>query len=410
MPGYVYTARDKGGRRVRGAVEAADPRSAVETLRAQGLLVTGLTPDRGVWSGLKRRAPGRPGLRASNGRLGARSLGVFCRQMATLLEAGVPVVNAMRSIAEKPPHRAMAGVLVAVVGDVEGGVSLSEAVSRQGDRFPPIVRQMLAAAEAGGFLDAAFRRLAEHFEKEDALNEKIRSATLYPKIIAVAGLGMILLLFAFVLPNFAGLFQQLGVEQPWAVRVLMAVSSAVRRDWPLPSAVAAATALAVRRRIRTPEGRLALDRWKLRLPLLGQIWLKQAMARLFRNLGVLLESGVPLLQALDTLESGSGNAQVDAVVRAMGEEVRRGGNMLDPLRRHGFLPPLAAAVLASGEETGSLSAMLQRVADMYDGEVEQRLQRLVSLVEPAVIVVLGAIVGFILVSVFNPIFSIYQRF
>lgn len=407
MPTYVYSARDAKGRRVRGTVEAADPRKAVEALRADGFVVTGLAVSRDLGPLLRR---GFKGSRPARGRPDARALAVFCRQMATLLEAGVPVLQAMQSVSQQAPGRALGAILAEVIADVERGAALSEAVARRGDRLPAMMAPMLGAAEVGGFLDTAFRRLGEHFEKEDALRQRIRSATLYPKIIAAAGFGLMVLLFTVVLPNFAGLFAQLGADVPPAVAFLMAASEAAARHWYVLGGLAAAALGGWRWFGSRPEGRRALDRWQLRAPVLGPLRRKEALARLCRTLGTLLEGGVPLLAALDAVRPAAGNSVLERVVGEMAEEVRRGGRLLEPLRRNGLLPPLAAAVLASGEETGSFHAMLQRVADMYDEEVQRQLQRLVALVEPGIILVLGLVVGLILVSIFNPLFSLYQGF
>lgn len=461
MPAFAYRARDREGRLVQGQVDAADERAAVQALRGQGLVVTDLRaavpaggPRPGVGRPASRLTPGAASLPA--GAAGAplafgpggappgaavraapaapdraveidltrlaralaalgrrrraplRELAVFCRQFASILEAGVPILRGFAVVVNEVGDRALREALAAVAADLEAGRSLSEALAARGDVFPPLMHHLVAAGEQGGFLEETFRRLAEHFEKEDHLVQKIRSATLYPKIVAAAALLIVLVLVTVIVPSFAGVFENMGLELPLITKAILAVSAWLRRFWYLLPVPVAAVVLALRLYRRSAVGRRQLDLLALRLPVFGPLAAKRALAVFARTLGTLLQGGVPILQALDLVARTVGNVVLEEVVRAAAEDARAGQSIVGALRASPHVPRVLVEMLTVGEETGRMEEMLYRVAGFYEAEVERTAERLTSLVEPFIIVFLGGIVALILLSVFIPLFSIYQ--
>lgn len=405
MAAFVYTARNTQGQRVRGRVDATSMQEALESLRAAGLIITGLAPDNsidlvGIWQGLGVRSSQRPDLAA---------LGLFCRQMAILLEAGVPILHALQTAARQPGVAPLKGAIETAAQRLEGGGSLRESFASQDSPFPALMEQMLAASELGGFLDEAFRRLADHFEREEGLRQRVRNATVYPKIVGVAALGLLALLVLFVAPNFADLFDQMGVKMPAPTRMLLAIAATGRTYW---TALALAILLAYvgwRAFLGTPRGRRLGERWMTRVPLFGELAQKQALSRFARTFGTLMAGGVPVLQALRSVRQLAGSLRFEEALDQAAEEVRQGGNLHEPLARSGVLPPLAATMLATGEEAGAITQSLLRIADIYEQECDRLAGRIGAVLEPAIMLVLGLLVAFILGSIFIPMFDVYQH-
>lgn len=438
MPNFAYRARDARGQVVQGRMEGADERAVVQALRARGLIVTGLEPARGAAPRPVRPAAGRapagrapaPGsapeaaagaltLDLDLGRLlgGARrpkpiplrELVVFCRQFASILEAGVPILNGFRVVTAETANKPLKAALAAIAADLEAGRSLSEAVAARGPLFPPLFRHVLAAGEQGGFLEESFRRLAEQFEKEDHINQKIRSAMLYPKVIGVVAVLVVAAMLTFIVPNFVQVFEGMDAQLPALTRGLLAVSGFFRaKGYLLPPAVLA-LGLALRLYGARPSGRRRLDRLALRLPVFGPLAVKRALAVFSRTLGTLLRGGVPILQALALVEQTVGNTVLVEVVRAAADDVRQGRSMLDAMRASPFFPRIFIEMLNVGEETGRTEEMLHRVAAFYEADVERTAERMTSLVEPFMIVLLGGIVAVILLSVFLPMFGMWSN-
>lgn len=450
MPSFAYRARDARGQVVEGRMEGADERAVVRALRAQGLIVTGLEPARGPAPRPTRPGPGRaprpaavppagaaaaagpgaappvaaaaaPGaltLDLDLGRLlGARrpkpiplrELVVFCRQFASILEAGVPILTGFRVVAAETANRPFKAALAAIAGDLEAGRSLSEAIAARGPLFPPLFQHVLAAGEQGGFLEESFRRLAEQFEKEDQINQKIRSAMLYPKVIGVVAVLVVAAMLTFIVPNFVQVFEGMNAELPALTRGLLAVSGFLRTRWYLVPPALVAVVLGVRLYAARPSGRRRLDRLALRVPVFGPLAVRRALAVFSRTLGTLLKGGVPILQALALVEQTVGNTVLQEVIRAAADDVRQGRGMLDALRASPHFPRVFIEMLNVGEETGRTEEMLHRVAAFYEADVERTAERMTSLIEPFMIVFLGGIVAVILLSVFLPMFGMWSN-
>lgn len=404
MAFFVYTGRDVSGRRVRGHLEAEEMRQAVEVLRSQGIFITSLEPDRDVALHVRQRL--RAG--AARRRATAGELAAFCRQLNTLVEAGVPVVQALEACQEQAVSPALARAVEPVVAAVRAGSRLAEAFATPD--FPPVVAQLVGAAEVGGFLDGALRRLAHHFERERDLAARVAAATLYPKIVGCAAAGLLLVFVFFVVPRFVDLFAQLGVDPPLVLRAAAALRQGVVAHPVVAALLVPGAAAAVLRSLREGRARRFMAAVAGRVPLVARLRTALELARVFRILGTLLDGGIPLLTALEVARQGVGQPRLAAALDEVRRSVERGEGVFAPLRERGLLAPLGAALLATGEETGSLPTMLLRLADLYEEEANEIVGRLASYLEPAIIVVVGVLVGLLLVSIFGPIFSVYGRF
>ncbi|BDG60873.1 type II secretion system F family protein [Caldinitratiruptor microaerophilus] len=435
---YRYRARTPAGAVTRGTAEGPDEQSVVRRLREQGLYVVDLVrvsrgEDRGgngaLAAGLRRATPAgaasepapvqEPPARAPLWRQPVRLrpprplplavLAAFCRQAATALGAGVPVVTAIRLLAQQAEHRGLRGALEAVVQSVEQGSTLAEAFARQGPLFPALVVNMVEAGEMAGILDVTLSRLAEHLEKEDALNQKVRSATTYPKIVVGTGLALVVLLTTVVLPQFAAMFREMDTPLPLPTRILLGLSAGLRQYGYLVLGGLVAAYAALRAYGQTPAGRLRLHRLVLRTPIAGRLALLRGIARFSRTLGSLVGAGVPILTALDLVVRTVGNAALEEDVAAAREHVRLGGRLSTSLRQSRWFPPVVVQMVEVGEETGALDRMLDKVADFYERELDRLAERLTAALEPAIIIGLGGIVAVILLSVYLPMFEAFTK-
>lgn len=411
-------------------------------LRGQGLFLTGVSEvaaaaDAGpapATDGLLRRetrgagqpSAGAGGVSASGGlakRLGlasgrpavgrkvkASELAVFCREMATMLEAGVPLVGGLRAAILQMRNRSFRATLAAVVGHIEAGDSLSRALERYPATFPPLFAKMVEAGELGGMLDETFSGLATHYEKEYALERKIRGAMAYPAVVIVVAVAVVIILLAFVLPSLLGMFANLNVELPLPTRILIGVSGAMSRWWWVVVLGGAGVWWGMRAAHRNERMRTRLDGLALRLPVLGRLWTYREITRFARTLATLLAAGLPILRAVEMVGRLSENAVIAAVFRETQRRIGEGTGLAEPLRASGLFPPMVVQMVAIGEEAGALDTVLNKVADFYDKEIESLLSYLSSLIEPALILVLGGIVGLLVASVFLPIFNMGQAF
>jgi len=404
MPAFVYRARDAGGQTVRGRVEADTERDLIQRLRNQGFLVLEVEKDRDLQSVITQK--GSFFVR----RIGGKDLAVFARQFATMINAGLPVVTALKVLARQSNNARLAESLTQIAVDVESGDSLAAAFTRQGALFPMIMIQMIAAGEVGGILDEVLERLAVQMEKDENIRQKVRSALVYPIIVSSVAVLTVTFLMIFVVPKFLDVYSDLGAELPLATRFLIAVSTAVQRFWWLVGSIIAGTIVGLKFWLKTEEGALLWDRMLLKLPIFGPMVSKQAVARFSRVLGGLLSSGITILKALAVVERVVGNKVVANAVRSALDDVRQGQNLVLPLRRSGVFPPMVLEMISVGEETGTMEEMLGKVADFYEEEVERTAERLSASIEPVIIVGLAATVGFIVASMMLPIFNLWGAF
>lgn len=419
---YHYRARTPQGRALEGTVEAPSEREAARVLRSRGLLVSTLTDNRQMGDMTWRPARTEKQVKASvtaltapaqrkkgllGGSVGLRDLSLFCRQFATMINAGVSILTSLNILTRQAATRRLRVALADVSLSIEHGRSLTEAFRSRSDIFPPIVVNMVSAGETGGILEECFDRLAEHFEKEHAVSQKVKSAMSYPLVVSGVAVFVVIFMVTFVLPNFIGIFQQMGAELPTITRVVLNVSNFIRAYWYFLLAGLTLAILSLAYWASTPKGAFAIDTAILRMPLVGQIVLKRAVSRFARTLGTLLRSGVPLLVALAVVERTVGNRQVASAIVKAEDDIRAGHGLVAPLRASRIFPSMVLEMMGVGEETGAIDTMLSKVADFYDKDIDATVNRLSSMIEPIIIVVLGGVVGLILVSIITPMFDIY---
>lgn len=402
LPNFNYRARDPSGSPFEGVMSGDNEKHVAEKLRAQGLIVVDIEINKDIALALnKSRSRHR-------GRITLRDLAVFCRQFATMIGAGVAILQSLRIIARQAGRRRMGTVLQEVCKDLEAGETLTNAFARRGEEFPPILINMVAAGEVGGILEDVFNRLAEQFEKEDLVQQKVRSALIYPAMVSIVAVGVVIFMVTFVLPNFISIFAQSGAVLPLPTRILLGLSNVLRSFWYVFAVIPLLGYLWFEGYRKTEAGRRALDRFLLGLPIFGPLFLKRALALFARTLGTLLKSGVPIMLALSVAERSVGNKAMGMTVREAQTAVRDGRSMIGPLQASPYFPQMVVEMMAVGEETGAMDAMLFKVADFYEKEVSALVERMTALIEPVVILTLGLTVGFIMVSMVLPMFDTWN--
>lgn len=402
MPNYSYRAWDSAGQPVTGVIAGNSEAQAVEQLRSRGLVVSRLELNKDVdlrqsW---RRYREGRP--------VSLTDLALFSRQFATMIAAGVPILQSLRVVAGQAKGRPLSAVLTAVAGDIEAGASLTEAFHRRGEQLPELLVHMVAVGEAGGVLEEVLLRLADLYERENTINQKTRSALIYPVVVLGAAVLVAGFLVIVILPQYATLFASQGATLPWPTRFLLGLSRVLRRGWPALLALALLAGFGLRHLHRQPRWAKRFDVWKLRVPIWGSLTVNRGMSLFSRTLGTLLRTGVPILPSLSVVGRGLGNGALEGPLAKAQQAVRDGRSMLAPLRESPFYPSMLLEMMAVGEEAGSLDLMLFKAADYYDREVSTTVDRLTALIEPALVLLLGAVVGFIVLSMVLPIFDSWQ--
>src|SRR5690606_621298 len=338
-------------------------------------------------------------------RIKTRDIVIFTRQFATMINAGLPLVQSLTILAQQTENKSLKDVTRAVVYDVESGNTLADAFAKHPKAFTDLYVNMGAAGEAGGILDTILLRLATFLEKNDALVRKVKGAMVYPGVImAVAGVAIAVLL-VFVIPTFSEMFASAGMELPLPTRVVIAMSDFLIGFWWACIAAAAVVIFAIRRYYATPPGRKQIDSLMLRAPVMGDLIRKSAVSRFTRTLGTLISSGVSILEGLEITAKTSGNRVVHDAVMESRQSIAGGDTIAAPLERSSVFPPMVISMIAVGEQTGGLDEMLSKIADFYDEEVDVAVSALLSLMEPIMIVFLGVIVGGMVIAMYLPIFD-----
>lgn len=342
--------------------------------------------------------------------IGLKDMVVFSRQFAAMISAGVPLLRTLSIIVEQCKNRKLKSCLEEVRRSVESGLSLSDALVRQHGVFDKLYVSMVRAGEAGGFLAEVLTRLADFLESRQKLNQKVRSAMVYPSVVLAIAVLVFWVMLTFILPIFEGLFKNIGSELPAYTRFLMSLSEYMRSIWMALFVVCVLVSLYfVRRYYRTEKGREHIDGIFLSLPLFGDLSRKVAIARFCRTFGTLIKAGVPMLSALDVVKDTAGNASIARSVEKIYNEVRQGGSISKPMARISLFPAMVTQMVAVGEETGNLDDMLTKVAEFYDMEVDNSVESLTSLLEPIMVVGIGGIVGSVVVGMYLPIFTVIEQ-
>ena len=403
MPRYRYEAVDTTGEVVCEEVDAASPEAAIERLRDQGLLPLSVAEARDGW--LRGRF-GQP-LFSKRRSLSQKSILLLTQQLSSLLNAGMPLDRALTiliGVAEDGQNKTL---LERVQEKVRGGSSLADALEAQGV-FSRFYLNMIRAGEAGGALEAVLKRLTEFLERSRALRESVTSALIYPIILLTVAALSVIILLTFVVPQFQRLFADAGKTLPLATQIVIAVGDGFRHYWWVGVIVVFLLVALMRQQLSQPDSRARWDRWFLRLPLLGDLLAKVETARLTRTLGTLLGNGVSLLNALTIVRETLSNQVLAAALGEVAEHVKTGRGLADPLLDSGEFPKLAVQMIRVGEETGQLQEMLLQVAETYDGEVQTAVKRMLTLLEPALILGLGVIIAGIIMSILVAILSLNE--
>ncbi|MDS4027755.1 MAG: type II secretion system inner membrane protein GspF [Candidatus Contendobacter sp.] len=403
MPRYRYEAVDAAGETLRDELDAASPEAAIERLRDQGLLPLVIAEARNGWL---RGGFGQP-LFSKRRALSPKALMLLTQQLSSLLNAGMPLDRALTILLGVTDDERNKALLERIQEKVRGGASLADALEAQGV-FSRFYLNMIRAGEAGGALEAVLSRLTEFLERSRALRESVTSALIYPIILlSVAALSVIILL-TFVVPQFQRLFADAGKTLPLATQIVIAVGDGFRHYWWVGVIVIALLAAMLRQQLRAPASRARWDRWLLHVPLFGDLIAKVETARLARTLGTLLGNGVSLLNALTIVRETLSNQVLATALGEVAEHVKTGRGLADPLLEAGDFPKLAVQMIRVGEETGQLQEMLLQVADTYDGEVQTAVKRMLTLLEPALILGLGVIIAAIIMSILVAILSLNE--
>ncbi|MFL5516779.1 MAG: type II secretion system F family protein [Gemmatimonadales bacterium] len=395
MPLYEYTARNaQSGQIQKGQLEVASQAEVSAYLRKNRLMLVSV-----------REAPksinfsfGKPGIKT-------RDLVIFTRQFATMINAGLPLVQALTILSSQTENKSLADVTKAVVYDVESGNTLADAFSQHPKAFTDLYVNMVAAGEAGGILDTILLRLATFLEKNDALMRKVKGAMVYPGVIITVAGAAIAILLIFVIPTFQNMFSSAGLELPLPTRVVIGMSNFLIGYWWAVVLAVGAVIFALRSYYATPAGRRQIDGALLRSPVLGDVIRKSAVSRFTRTLGTLVSSGVSILEGLEITAKTAGNTIIHDAVMESRNSIAGGETIAAPLEKSRVFPPMVISMIAVGEQTGGLDEMLSKIADFYDEEVDVAVSALLSLMEPAMIVILGVIVGGMVIAMYLPIFD-----
>jgi type IV pilus assembly protein PilC len=391
VPNFAYTARLPNGDLRSAIIEALSRDDAVARLRAQRLSVVKLD-----------EATKKPG---ANGKVPMRDVVIFTRQFSTMINAGLPLVQALDILARQSDNKNLAAVTRAVVYDVESGATVADAMRNHPKAFSDLYVNMVAAGEAGGILDTILNRLAEFLEKNDALVRKVKGAMIYPAVImGVAVLAVVILLWK-VIPVFREMFASVSLELPLPTKIVIGMSDFLMAYWWALIAGTALLVVAVQRYYATSDGKLQIDRMLLKVPVIGDVLRKSAVSRFTRTLGTLISSGVAILDGLEITARTAGNRVVHDAILQSRASIAGGDTIAAPLAKSQVFPPMVISMIAVGEQTGGLDTMLSKIADFYDQEVDAAVGALISVLEPVMIVVLGVVVGGMIVAMYLPIFD-----
>jgi type IV pilus assembly protein PilC len=392
MPSFQYTARDAKGDLKTGTLEAASKDDVMTQLRQKRMNV------------VKVEEQGKAKVKTT-GSIAMRDVVIFTRQFSTMINSGLPLVQALDILSKQTENKSLAAVTRQVVFDVESGHTVADALAKHPNAFTDLYVNMVAAGEAGGILDTILMRLATFMEKNDALVRKVKGAMIYPGVImSVAGICIVVLLI-FVIPVFQSMFASVGLTLPLPTRIVIMMSDFLTGYWWAVAGGAYVSYISIKKWYATPDGKLALDKLMLKMPVLGDVIRKSAVSRFTRTLGTLISSGVSILDGLEITAKTSGNRVIQDAIMASRSSIAGGDTISAPLAKSNVFPPMVISMIAVGEQTGGLDEMLSKIADFYDEEVDAAVGGLLALMEPIMIVFLGVVVGGMVVAMYLPIFD-----
>ncbi len=405
MPNFAYTGRTRAGQTVSGERAADSMDAATAALRREQIQVTKIAPSTGKADVAKKKeVSGKTGKKVS-----AKNLAVFVRQFSVMIDAGLPLVQCLDILGSQEEDKNFAAVILATRTDVESGAALADAMKRHPKTFDALFTNMIAAGEAGGILDTILKRLATYIEKAVKLAGQVKSAMVYPVAVVVIAGSVVALILWKVIPTFAALFSGLGADLPLATRVVIGLSDNLVKYFPVIFVVGAGAIYGFKRYYATDNGRRVIDAISLKLPILGNIMRKIAVARFCRTLSTLISSGVPILDGLEITAKTAGNAIIEDAIMVTRKSIERGETIAAPLKETKVFPPMVTQMIGVGEATGALDTMLGKIADFYEEEVDTAVAGLLTLLEPVMIALLGIVVGGIVIAMYLPIFDLISK-
>jgi type IV pilus assembly protein PilC len=398
MPAYVWKGKTRDGKVVSGERVAENKEAVMALLRRDQILVSSVK-EKGKELALPKFGGGVP----------SKDLAIFVRQFSVMIDAGLPLVQCLEILGSQQENKTFAKILQQTRMDVEGGASLADAMRKHPKAFDDLFVNMIAAGEAGGILDTILKRLATYIEKAVKLKAQVKGAMVYPiAVISIAGIVIAVILWK-VIPTFAAMFEGLGAQLPLPTRIVIAMSNWFVRLLPFMVVFIIAFVFLFKKYYATHGGRRVVDRMVLKLPILGVLMQKIAVARFCRTLATLMASGVPILDGLEITARTSGNAIIEDAIMAVRKGVESGLTVAQPLKESGVFPPMVVQMIGVGEQTGALDAMLSKIADFYEEEVDQAVANLLTLMEPVMIAFLGVTVGGIVISMYLPLFDLISK-
>ncbi|MDD7418512.1 MAG: type II secretion system F family protein, partial [Ruminococcus sp.] len=389
MPGFSYVAVDKRGKEKRGSLEAETRERALEQLKAEGLIPVSVREQ----GALNKEIDFSIGKKVK-----PRDLSVFCRQFVSITQAGVPMKEALQMLSEQTENKWLKRAISEVLLNVEKGNTLADSMRSQPDIFPPMLVNMVEAGEQSGSLEMAFSRMAVHFEKEAKLKATIKKATIYPIILVIAAIGVIAVMLLFVIPIFIDMFADLDIEMPAITMFVMNSSKWMTSHWYVVLAIIVGVVVAYKLIYKTTQGRLTIDRIKMKMPLFGKLTVKTACSQFARTMSTLLMSGISTIDALETTSKIVNNIHYTNAMLKAREEVMKGVPLSEPLEASGIFPPMVYHMTGIGEETGNVEEMLEKMADYYDEEVEMTTQSVLAAMEPIIILFMALIIGTLVIA------------
>src|SRR6186713_151852 len=401
MPTFAYSGRTRAGQTVTGERVADTVDGAIAALRREQIQVTRIDPAKAA---AKAKAAPKKGAAAPS-----KNLAIFTRQFSVMIDAGLPLVQCLDILGKQEPDKGFSGVILQVRSDVESGAALADAMKKHPRAFDALYSNMIAAGEAGGILDTILKRLAVYIEKNVKLKGQVKSAMIYPIAVILIATIVVAAILWKVIPTFAQLFAGLGAQLPLPTRVVIAASDNLVAYGPFIIVGLVGLGFALKKYYDTPPGRYQIDALSLKVPILGMILRKIAVARFCRTLSTLLSSGVPILDGLDITARTAGNAVVEEAIQKTRVSIERGETVAGPLRETNVFPSMVVQMINVGETTGALDAMLSKIADFYEEEVDTAVAGLLTLIEPVMIAFLGVIVGGIVIAMYLPIFDLISK-
>lgn len=400
MPNFNYTALDTNGKKISGTYNASSITDVIEMLKQKKYIPVDIR---------ERKAKIKEGgLLDSLSRVNVKDLAVFCRQFQVMLNAGVTIVSTLDILQEQTEKKKFKVIIQDLFEKVQKGSTFSEALNSHKEVFPEIMISMVEAGEVSGNLDVIMERLSTHFEKEFKINNKVKSAMVYPTILVIVTIAVVTFLLIFIMPTFVGMFEGANMELPVLTRVVLSMSSFLRNRWYVLIGIIAILVLVYTRLSKDREIRVKIDKFKLKVPVVKNVQIKVASARFTRTLSTLMGSGVELMKSIEIVSRVTGNTYIATILTQVKEDLRKGGTLSEPLRRYEVFPPMIPAMVNIGEESGAIEEVLDKTADFYDEEVDTAIQKLTTMIEPVMIVIMGFLVGFIVIAMYLPMFDMVK--